>query len=173
MTDGPLIRAIKTLALARFTFDLTVTRWLQGLRGQPPYVLRGSCVACGQCCETPMIHVAGFLYHFRSIRWTVLAWHRRVNGFELIGEEKKEHTLVFRCTHWDPLTKKCDSYSSRPGFCRDYPRLHLYSSRGSLLEGCGYRPVHRKAAAIRRGLDKLELSEEKRRELEERLRATE
>jgi Fe-S-cluster containining protein len=56
--------------------------------------------------------------------------------------------FIFRCTHWDPATRRCDSYESRPGMCRDYPRAHLWTGNPEFLPGCGYRAVAPGAAAM-------------------------
>ena len=75
-----------------------------------------------------------------------------MNGFELVGEDAEEQALVFRCTHYDRATRSCDSYDSRPGMCRDYPRLLLWQPRPQLLPGCGYRVRPPNAAGFRESL---------------------
>ena len=62
-----------------------------------------------------------------------------MNGFELVRSDEESWTFVFRCTHFDPATRSCDSYGSRPGLCRDYPRLLLWQPNPELLPGCGCR----------------------------------
>ena len=173
MKDGSFRRVVKALARARFAVDLRITRWIRARRGRPLYVLKGSCVRCGQCCETPMIRIPSPCFHLRSVRAMILWWHREVNGLELIQTDRKTHTFTFRCTHWDQASKECDSYESRPGFCRDYPRPLLESSSGSFLDRCGHYAVLRQAAKVRAALERLDLAPDKRRELEERLRARE
>ena len=71
---------------------------------------------------------------------------------------------------FDPATRGCDSYDSRPGMCRDYPRLLLHAVVLEFLPGCGYRAVARNAAGLRAALDRLPLDEERRRKLDEGLR---
>jgi Fe-S-cluster containining protein len=60
-----------------------------------------------------------------SLRRVFLWWQRVVNGFELKATHARERTFVFTCTHFDEATRLCDSYGSRPGLCRDYPRATL------------------------------------------------
>lgn len=99
-----------------------------------------------------------------------LAWQRRVNGFELVRREAQGRTLVFRCTHYDRATRSCDSYDSRPGMCRDYPRLLLWQPVPEFLPGCGYRPVTPNADGLKESLEKLDLTPEQREKLDKGLR---
>jgi Fe-S-cluster containining protein len=99
------------------------------------------------------------------LRRLFLAWQRHVNGFELQGRDVPGRSYVFRCTHFDPATRSCDSYDSRPGMCRDYPRALLWQPRPEMLVGCGYRPVAPNAAALRRALQAQDLTEEQRERL--------
>jgi hypothetical protein len=105
----------------------------------------------------------------RGLCRVFLAWQRRVNGFELVGEDSASRTFVFRCRHFDRETRSCDSYSSRPGMCRDYPRLLLWQSEPELLPGCGYRAVAPNAARLRERLAHLSLTPEQREKLERSL----
>jgi uncharacterized protein len=68
--------------------------------------------------------------------------------------------FVFRCTHFDPVTRLCDSYATRPGMCRDYPRALLYQPSPELLPGCGYRVVARGRERWLRVLGQSGLSDE-------------
>ena len=79
-------------------------------------------------------------WFFPRTRRLFLGWQRLVNGFELVEADARSRTFSFRCTHFDPVTRLCDSYSSRPGMCRDYPRVHLDAAWPELFERCGYRP---------------------------------
>jgi Fe-S-cluster containining protein len=97
-----------------------------------------------------------------ALRRAFLWWQERVNGFVLVESRRRERTFVFRCTHFDWTTRRCDSYASRPGLCRDYPRALLYQPRPELLPGCGYRPVARNAARMLRALETQPLTEEQR-----------
>ena len=76
---------------------------------------------------------------------------------------------MFRCTHFDPSERRCDSYSSRPGMCRDYPRALLFQPAPELLPGCGYRPVSRKAGQLLRMLDTQPMRPEQRAKIEKEL----
>ena len=169
MKDGPWRRVVKRVALTRYVADLTLTRALQRLAGEPRFRLRGTCANCGACCETPAITVHAAWYHFKSLRWLILSWHRVVNGWELLETERRSHTFVFRCTHWDPASKQCDAYASRPGMCRDYPRNLLYSTNPLFLDGCGHYALDRRAAEFRAALAKTGLPPEKMAEVERRL----
>ncbi|HVG61919.1 MAG TPA: YkgJ family cysteine cluster protein [Hyalangium sp.] len=161
MRDGPLRRIIKKLALLRYTIDLGFTRLMLRAQGEPRYRLTGSCNGCGKCCETPTIPVSTPVFRLRSLRWLALTWHRVINGFELIGEDRRQKLFVFRCTHYDPVTKQCDSYDSRPGMCRDYPRNLLYAALPEFLSECSYQAVYKKAEGLRKSLERANLPPEK------------
>lgn len=169
MRDGPARALVKMIALARYTFDLRVTRLIRRLRGEPAFVLRGSCQLCAACCETPMIQVHPVVYYGRLLRRAFLAWHRLVNGFELLRTERESFTFVFRCSHFDPVTRRCDSYATRPGMCRDYPRPLLWTSDPQFLDGCGYYAQLRTADRMRAALDRADLDSEQRERLQRRL----
>ncbi len=95
-------------------------------------------------------------------RWAFLAWQRHVNGFELVETRNAERTFVFRCHHFDAQTRSCDSYATRPFFCRDYPVNLLDQPNPEFLSGCGYRPIARNAAALQIALAKQDLTPEQR-----------
>lgn len=166
MKDGLTRRFIKRIALLRYAVDLGITR---RLRGPSHFDLRGACQGCGRCCETPSIPVRPLFFRLRITRWCILTWHHVVNGFEYLDEDRKSHVFVFRCTHFDPTTRRCDSYESRPGLCRDYPRNLLYSSDPDLFSECGFYAVHRNADRFRDALDRLDLPPEKLAELQDKL----
>lgn len=65
--------------------------------------------------------------------------------------------------------RRCDSYESRPGVCRDYPRNLLIGTKPELFESCGYRIVDLQAASLRAELESLDLSPAQRALLERRL----
>jgi uncharacterized cysteine cluster protein YcgN (CxxCxxCC family) len=138
MKDGLGRKAFKFISRLRYQTDLNLTRKIKSARGEQFYRLTGSCRSCGKCCETPMIPVFPLLFFFKSVRWAIVTWHRMINGFEFLQADRRQKCLVFRCTHWDPVTKHCDSYETRPGMCRDYPRNLLDSPQPVFLEGCGY-----------------------------------
>lgn len=141
MKDGPFRRALKWVALQHFRLNIAGTRWWMRLRGHQPYLLAGNCGSCGACCESPSIQVGRLTWYLRSLRLPFLLWHRHVNGFVLKDREIGSRTFVFECTHFDRSTRRCDSYDSRPGMCRDYPRALLWGANPEMLPGCGYRPL--------------------------------
>jgi len=169
MRDGLLRRAIKRIALLRYTVDLAFTRLLLRARGEPRYQLTGACNGCGRCCETPVIQVGTLVYRLRSLRWLTLTWHRVVNGFEHIDTDRRAKLFVFRCTHYDPATRQCDSYDSRPGLCRDYPRNLLYEPLPEFHDECGYSAMYKRAEGLRRSLERANLPPEKLAELKKKL----
>jgi Fe-S-cluster containining protein len=173
MRDGPIRRGVKRLALIRYTIDLWMTRLVLRARGEPRYRLTGACNGCGRCCETPMIPVSAPVFWLRSLRWLALSWHRHVNGFEYVGEDRRHKLFVFRCTHYDPATRQCDSYDSRPGMCRDYPRNLVYAALPEFLPECGYSAVYKKGEPLRQALARANLPPEKYQELVRKLKLEE
>jgi Fe-S-cluster containining protein len=169
MIDGPLLRLIKLLARGVQRADLALGRlWLR-TQGEPLYRLEGRCSSCGCCCEQPTVQLPGVLFRLRSYRWLLLRWHRVVNGFELERMDRRLHALVFRCTHFDPVGRGCDSYASRPTMCRDYPRPLLYQAVPELFEACTHRAVYRHAARFDEVLREQDLPPEKLEELRRKL----
>jgi Fe-S-cluster containining protein len=173
MRDGPVRRGLKRLALASFVVDVRVARAWRRLRGERPHRLGGDCRRCARCCEAPGIQVGRLTWYVPMLRRAFLAWQRRVNGFEPTGRDVGSRTFVFRCTHFDTESRSCDSYDSRPGMCRDYPRALLWQPHPELLPGCGYRPVAANAAALKRALEGRPLTPEQRERLERELRLEE
>jgi Fe-S-cluster containining protein len=104
------------------------------------------------------------------VRRLFLAWQRHVNGFELVHRDSEGRAFVFRCTHFDQATRSCDSYDSRPGMCRDYPRLLLWQADPELLPGCGYRAIAPNAARLKAALERLPLTPGQRERLRRGLR---
>jgi Fe-S-cluster containining protein len=51
----------------------------------------------------------------------------------LARADRQDHSFVFECTHFDRITRRCDSYASRPGMCRDYPRVLLDQAAPALF----------------------------------------
>jgi hypothetical protein len=162
MKDGPFRRGVKAVARWTFFLNLRADRGLRRLAGPPPFLLGGDCQRCAACCEAPAIRVHSLLWLSPRLRRAFLGWQRRVNGFELVAAHRAERTFVFRCTHFDSATRSCDSYASRPGMCRDYPRALLAQPHPELLPGCGYRPVARGAARMLRVLQDQPLTDEQR-----------
>jgi hypothetical protein len=83
----------------------------------------------------------------------LIAWHRIVNGFELVQMNRRTGLMVFRCAHFDPESRLCDSDNSQPGICRDYPLNLLDTPSPEFLETCGFRAVIRNADALTRALE--------------------
>jgi Fe-S-cluster containining protein len=169
MKDGFIHRAIKMTARMRYSMDVALTRKIKSARGERFFDLAGSCSSCGKCCETPVIQVYPPLFYFKSVRWALKTWHGLVNGFQFLAEDRRGKCLVFRCTHLDPQTRRCDSYDSRPGLCRDYPRNQLDFANPEFLEGCGYRAVLKNSDALCASLDALDLPPEKLDALKQKL----
>ena len=153
MKDGPARRALKRVALWNFVLGLSLHRALERRRGRIPHVLGGECRRCAQCCEAPGIQVGWAIWYLPFLRRLFLAWQERVNGFVLTDRDRAGRVFVFRCTHFDWATRSCDSYESRPGMCRDYPRVLLAQANPEFLPGCGYRPVARNAERLIRSLE--------------------
>lgn len=142
MRDGLIRRVLKRVALAFFVVNLAASRKIGRLRGEKPYRLGGACQCCAKCCEMPGIQVGRLVWYLPTFRALFLAWHRHVNGFELEGRDIHHRVFLFRCTHFDWETRRCDSYDSRPGMCRDYPRNQLWQANPAFLPGCGYKAIH-------------------------------
>ena len=171
MRDGPLRRVVKAVARWRYAFDLRVARSVRNARrGGPWFELAGECRRCARCCEAPAIRAHAIVFHMPALRRVFLWWQRQVNGFELQRTDAAEQLFVFRCTHFDWTTRSCDSYDSRPGLCRDYPRALLDQPRPEFLPGCGYRPRAPNAGRFLRVLEQHPLSEEQREKLKKDLR---
>ena len=88
-----------------------------------------------------------------------------VNGFVLTERDRRGRVFIFRCTHFDWATRSCDSYGSRPGMCRDYPRVLLQQANPEFLPGCGYRPVAPNAERLVRSLERASVTREQRERL--------
>jgi hypothetical protein len=151
--DGPGRRFLKASALIVFRANLALDRRRRRWRGDLPHLLGGACQRCARCCEEPSIRSTRLVFHLRSLRALFLAWQRHVNGFVLTRAEAGSRTFVFRCTHFDLATRSCDSYASRPGMCRDYPRVLLFQARPVFLSGCGYRAHPPNAPGLRSALE--------------------
>jgi len=170
MRDGILRRGVKRVALWHFAANVHLHRALRRSRGEKPHALAGQCQRSGGCCEAPAIAVGRILWSLPYAQRVFLAWQRHVNGFELSRRDPEARTIVFRCTHFDRDARTCDSYDSRPGMCRDYPRLLLWQPNPELLPGCGFRPIAPNADGLRQSLDKIDLTPEQRVKLKKGLR---
>jgi len=170
MVDGPVHGALKALVLATWTVELRLRRGPRRLLGGAPYRLGGACESCAKCCEAPAIQVDRLTWYVPVLRRAFLGWQRRLNGFELVGRDRETRAFVFRCTHFDVETRRCDSYASRPGLCRDYPRALLAQPWPEFFEGCGYRPVACNAESMAAALAETSLSPEDQETLRRRLK---
>lgn len=170
MRDGPLRAALKAVVRGIYMSELVAKRAWSRVRGRRRWILAGACGGCAKCCEQPTMIVPRTIATWWSLRKLFLWWQRAVNGFELIGTERRPWSFVFRCTHFDESTRKCDSYSSRPAMCRDYPRLLLDQPWPELFEECGFRAAPTAAPDLMAALEAAESVDElQREELERRL----
>jgi hypothetical protein len=170
MRDGAVLRAVKRVALWSHRADLAAHRALKRARGERPGTLGGRCCRSGACCEAPAISVGRFTWSMPLPRRLFLAWQRRVNGFELVSADARARAFVFRCSHFDRATRSCDSYDSRPGMCRDYPRNLMWQPSPELLPACGYRAIPTNAAGLGAAIEKANLTPEQRETLRKDLR---
>jgi Fe-S-cluster containining protein len=168
--DGPLRAAVKRVARAHFELNLGLSRWLRGRRQPPLYTLGGTCGGCAACCEAPAIRASAPVWYLRSLRRAFLWWQERVNGFVLVQARPGTRLFVFRCTHFDARTRRCDSYATRPGLCRDYPRGLLEQPFPEFFPGCGYRAVAWNRERWERVLGEIALTDEQRRKIRAGLR---
>lgn len=169
MTDGIVKKLIKRIVWWRYATDLWITREILKFRGEERYYLKGQCNRCGRCCETPSIQMTEIGYHIEFFRKWVILWHKHINGFRLINQHKHEATLTFSCSHFNSETRECDSYSSRPGMCRDYPLNQIYSVNPRFFPECGFYAVDKRADSFRSALEKTGLPQQKLEELFRRL----
>ena len=170
MRDGILLRTVKRVALWGFRTNLAAHRAILRSRGERPWTLGGGCRRSGGCCEAPALSAGRALWLMPAARRLFLAWHRRVNGFHLVSADADARVFVFRCSHFDRATRSCDSYGSRPGLCRDYPRNLLWQPSPELLPACGYRAMPPNAAGLRAALEKADLTAAQREALLKGLR---
>ena len=170
MRDGPIRRTIKRVTLCIYYLD----KWLLCLFrkktvGERRYVLTGTCDPCGKCCETPAIQIPSILFFLPILKRLFIIWQVKVNGFEFIKEDRQSGCILFSCSHYDPITRLCDSYKSRPGMCRDYPIILLKSPCPVLFSECSYCVVDKRASTLKSYLDSCNIPEEKRKKLYQKL----
>ncbi len=170
MRDGLSLRVLKRVLLWQYRADLALQRGLSRLRGERPWTLGGACQRSAQCCEAPAIGIGALTMALPLVRRVFLAWQRRVNGFELARVDSETRLFVFHCTHFDRVSRSCDSYRSRPGICRDYPRNLMWQVNPELHPRCGYRARPPNAAGLTAAIDALELTPEQREKLRRGLR---
>ena len=169
MIDDSAKRIFKRIVWWRYAIDLWITRKILKFRGEEAYHLRGACNSCGRCCEYPSIQMNEWSYHIGFIRHQVIRWQERINGFKLFKQNKSVATLIFTCSHFDPVTRRCDSYASRPGMCRDYPMNQIYSVNPHFFPECGFYAVDKRSESFRAALEKTGLEPEKLEELYRKL----
>ena len=163
--DGPFLRTIKATTRLSFRVSVALRR-----RGQfQRWVLAGDCNGCGVCCERPSIMVDWATWNVKAVRWLFLWWQRVVNGFELVAEEP-QRVFAFQCRYFDTQNRKCLSYDSRPGLCRDYPRLLLEQSSPEFYKECSYRAVASNAKSLLRIVNRAPLTEDQRAEMKRKMR---
>ncbi|GMU58356.1 MAG: hypothetical protein AMXMBFR34_01190 [Myxococcaceae bacterium] len=150
--DGPGRKVLKALARWVGRLELLLRRAYLRRRGEPRYRLTGTCNGCGKCCEAPSMQVDRVTWHGRMARAVFLWWQWQVNGFELVDADPRYRLFTFKCTHYDPRTKRCDSYESRPLMCRDYPVNLTYDAVPALFPECSHGVVDRKAEGLRQAL---------------------
>ena len=170
MKDPTALAALKLLTRLLVALDLRLRRALGRLRERPHWVLTGRCAGCGRCCEEPSIQVAAFVWRAPRTRALFLWWQRHVNGFEQVAKDPETRTFAFRCLHFDPGSRLCDSYRSRPAMCRDYPRLLLDQAWPDLFPGCGFRVRARAPGPLLTGIEGSALSAEQKARLKRSLR---
>lgn len=140
MRDNTFRRVIKASMRWVYACNQALNRALvtHVLRAPPRHQLTGSCEGCGRCCEAPSISVGRLIAGMPWLRRGFLWWQAHINGFELTRFERAHRVFVFTCTHYDAVTRACDSYDSRPGICRDYPVSLLDQDAPQLFEECSY-----------------------------------
>jgi Fe-S-cluster containining protein len=170
MRDGPLRRSVKAVALGVFYAALGLDRLLARSARRDTFLLGGDCRRCAACCEAPAIRVGVLTWHLPLVQALFLWWQEKVNGFVLRERsDDDDRVFVFKCTHFDWEHRRCDSYASRPGMCRDYPRALMYQPHPEMLPGCGYRPIARNAKRLLRVLDAQPMTDEQRARLKKDL----
>ena len=169
MRDGPGRMVLKALVRWVWQAETGLRRGLGRLRSRPRFELAGACGGCGACCERPSIQVGRVTWYFPRTRRAFLAWQRLVNGFELVEADRDSRTFSFVCTHFDAATRRCDSYGSRPGMCRDYPRVQLGVAWPELFDACGFRPRVIDRSGLLAEIEATGLSAEAKRALRVRL----
>ncbi len=148
MRDGPFHSAVKRVLARAYLRDVDRRRARAARRGQLHWELAGACEGCGSCCEAPTIQVGSMMFFLPLVSRVWLWWQRVVNGFIVVDRLREERAFVFRCTHFDPATRKCDSYDARPGMCRDYPRMQLEAPMPELFDRCGHKVVAKGGAQM-------------------------
>lgn len=169
MRDNFAQKFIKNCIRTYYLSSLWLNRKNLKKMGLPRYQLTGKCEGCGKCCENPGIRVGFLVTHIDFCRKIFIVWQKKINGFIFQRLDKENQVLYFTCHHFDPKTRLCDSYDSRPGMCRDYPRNLLYTSIPDFFQECGYRPIDKNAEKFNRALEKISLDESKKKKIKDKL----
>ena len=170
MKDTLAQRTAKWIMRQPYTVALTLWRGWRRVSGQQVWELGGECRSCAQCCEAPAMGVGILVARVAPARAVFLWWQRAVNGFHLKEARAGGYVMAFDCSHFDRRTRLCDSYDSRPGMCRDYPRLLLHSLNPRFFDGCGHRAVLRGGDNLLKILDDQPMTSHQREKLKDRLR---
>lgn len=141
MKDGLGRSALKRIARTCFNVSLRASQWQLRQEGPKRYELGGACQGCGSCCEAPAIRVGRITWYLPTLRHLFLWWHSALNRFQLQSTYDAERTFVFSCDHYDASARRCDSYETRPGLCRDYPHSLLDQATPVLFANCGYKAI--------------------------------
>ncbi len=169
MKDGIIIKIIKFFDRSIYAIDLKVSRFIRSISITKRYNLVGKCSRCGACCITPSIHVGKMIWNFKPFESAFLGWQKYINGFELFEKEEESRLYVFNCTHFDAKTRSCDSYSSRPGLCRDYPKILTFEVCPIFFESCTMKAYDPKAEDLLNKLDSEKLTDEQMKILKKEL----
>ena len=121
--------------VVRTNVSLRASQWQLRQEGPKRYEL------CGSCCEAPAIRVGRITWYLPTLRHLFLWWHSALNRFQLQSTYDAERTFVFSCDHYDASARRCDSYETRPGLCRDYPHSLLDQATPVLFANCGYKAI--------------------------------
>jgi uncharacterized protein len=168
--DSARLALLKRLIVALWRVEFWLRRGWARLRGRRRWQLVGSCRQCGRCCVEPSIAGGLLTWFLPPVRSFFLAWQARINGFVLHACDEETRSFSFTCTHYDPATKRCDSYGSRPAMCRDYPRLLLEQPWPVLFDECGFRVRLLRSEGLRAQIDATSLSDAAKAELRRKMR---
>ena len=128
------------LTFAPFVILDTLMRRVATWIIRPPLKKIGYCHRRGNCCFYIRMRqykgLLGFIQRF---------WATEINGFyERTPEPLEMNGHLYHLMGCRYLKKdgSCAHYRTRPGICRDWPRIE-YFGHPVILKGCGYKAVHR------------------------------